>query len=394
MTKLERIVVVGASAAGAGAAHALRSAGYSGALVLVGEEADLPYDRPPLSKQALLGQWEPERLQLFDAAEYDRLGIELMLGRRAAALDVDRRTLRLDDGEHLTFDGLIIATGSSARSIPGLSSSPNVHSVRTIHDALKMRKVFESKDTRLAVIGAGFVGTELAATARTSGLPVSLIDSAANPLEPRLGPAVGKLLTQLHRARGVDMRMAVSVEAAVRSEPGARISALHLSDGTTVECDEVVVAIGATPNVDWLKSSRLQLGNGVQCDECCRSSGGIYAAGDVAEWFHPGYGRRMRIEHRTNAAEQALAVATNMLGGHVPYAPMPFFWSDQYESKLQMFGVASNSLNVRVLYGALDSPTFVLGFYEDDALCGVLSWGALRQARLYVPVIREHWNNF
>ncbi len=394
MNEPERVVVVGASAAGAGAAHALRSAGYGSALVLVGEESDLPYDRPPLSKQALLGQWEPESLQLFDPAGYDRMGIELMLGRRAVQLDVAMRALHLSDGERLTFDRLIIATGSSARSLPWLSSSPNVHSVRTIQDAMKLRKVFESKNTRLAIIGAGFVGTELAATARTSGLTVSLIDAAPNPLETRLGPAVGRLLTKLHRAHGVDLRMGVSVEAPVRSEPGERVSALRLSDGSTVECDAVVVAIGAIPNVDWLKSSGLQLGNGVQCDECCRAVDGIYAAGDVAEWFHPGYGRRMRIEHRTNAAEQALAVATNMLGGSVPYAPMPFFWSDQYETKLQMFGMVSRTDQVRMLYGTLDDPCFVLGFYEDDSLSGVLSWGAPKQARQLIPVLRSHWKNF
>lgn len=394
MNEPGRVVVVGVSAAGAGAAHALRSAGYSSTLVVVGEESDLPYDRPPLSKQALLGQWRPESLQLFDPAEYDRMGIELMLGRRAVQLDVASRILHLSDGERLTFDRLIIATGSSARSLPWLSSSPNVHSVRTIQDAVKLRTVFESKNTRLAVIGAGFVGTELAATARTSGLTVSLIDSAPNPLETRLGPTVGRLITRLHRAHGVDLRMGVTVEAPVRSAPGEQIKALRLSDGSTVDCDAVVVAIGAIPNVDWLKGTGLQLANGVQCDECCRVVDGIYAAGDVAEWFHPGYGRRMRIEHRTNAAEQALAVATNLLGGNVPYAPMPFFWSDQYDIKLQVFGTIANGEDVRLLHGTLEDPCFVLGFYEDDSLSGVLSWGASKQARQLIPVLRSHWRRF
>jgi NADPH-dependent 2,4-dienoyl-CoA reductase/sulfur reductase-like enzyme len=187
--------------------------------------------------------------------------------------------------------------------------------------------------------------------------------------------------------------MGVSVEAPVRTAPGQRVEAIRLSDGSTVECDEVVVAIGATPNVNWLKSSGLQLGNGVQCDERCRVVDGIYAAGDVAEWFHPGYGRRMRIEHRTNAAEQALAVATNMLGGNVAYAPMPFFWSDQYETKIQVFGAPTQSDDVRMLYGTLDDACFVLGFYEDDVLSGVLSWGASRQARQFIPVLRSHWRS-
>jgi len=394
VTHPERIVVVGASAAGAGAAHALRSAGYGGTLLLVGEERDLPYDRPPLSKQALLGPWQPQSLQLFDSAEYDRLGIDLMLGRRAVQLDIETRALQLEDGERLNFDGLIIATGSSATSLPWLSSSPNVHSVRTIKDAIKLRRVLESKNTRLAVIGAGFVGTELAATGRTAGLAVSLIDSASSPLEARLGSTVGGLLAHLHRARGVDLRMGVGVEAPVRSGPGERIEALRLSDGSTVECDEVVVAIGATPNVDWLKTSGLQLGNGVQCDERCRAFDGIYAAGDVAEWFHPGYGRRMRIEHRTNAAEQALAVATNMLGGNIAYAPMPFFWSDQYDVKIQVFGLARKTDEVRMLYGTLDDPCFVVGFYEDEGLRGVLSWGASRQARQFITALRGQWKSF
>lgn len=156
----------------------------------------------------------------------------------------------------------------------------------------------------------------------------------------------------------------------------------------------MVVAIGATPNVDWLKTSGLQLGNGVQCDERCRAFDGIYAAGDVAEWFHPGYGRRMRIEHRTNAAEQALAVATNMLGGNIAYAPMPFFWSDQYDVKIQVFGLARKTDEVRMLYGTLDDPCFVVGFYEDEGLRGVLSWGASRQARQFITALRGQWKSF
>jgi 3-phenylpropionate/trans-cinnamate dioxygenase ferredoxin reductase subunit len=390
----ERIVVVGASAAGASAAHALRAAGYGGALALVGEESDLPYDRPPLSKQALLGPWQPEKLQLINAAGYSEMAIDLVLGSRAVQLDLDQRTVRLSDGERLAFDGLIIATGSSPRMLPSLSAAVNVHSLRTTGDAMKLRQVFEKKNARLAVIGAGFVGTELAATARMAGLSVTLIDSAANPLEARLGPTVGKLLTQLHRAQGVDLRMGVSMEGAVGSLPGQRIEALRLSDGSMVECDAVVVAIGAAPNIDWLKNSGLQLGNGVECDSFCRVAEGIYAAGDVAEWLHPGYGRRLRIEHRTNAAEQAVAAAKNMLGANTPYAPMPFFWSDQYEAKLQMHGVVSHTNDVRVLHGTLDDARFALGFYAHESLTGVLSWGAPKQARQWIPVLRSHWKSF
>lgn len=394
MKEQGRIVVVGASAAGASAAHALRAEGFAGALTLVGEEPDLPYDRPPLSKHALLDQWQPEKLHLFNATTYGEMAIDLVLGNRAAHLDLDGRAVCLANGKRLEFDGLVIATGSTPRTLPQLSEATNVHSLRTTGDAIRLRQVFDKPNARLAVIGAGFIGTELAATARLAGVEVSLIDSASNPLEARLGANVGRMLGRMHRDRGVDLRMGVTVESSIRSSSGGRIDALLLSDGSTIEPDAIVVAIGAAPNIEWLRGSGLPLGNGVECDACCRVVDGIYAAGDVAEWLHPGYGRRLRIEHRTNAAEQAAAAAKNMLGASTLFAPMPFFWSDQFEVKLQMHGVVSHTDDVRVLYGSIDDPRFVIGFYANERLTGVLSWGAAKQARQWIPTLKSHWETF
>lgn len=394
MIKPNRIVIVGASAAGAGAAVALRSTGYRGELILVGKEAELPYDRPPLSKRALLGEWNPESFQLYPAAQFAEMGIVFKRGRNAEELDARARIVQLNDGERLEFDALVIATGVAARSLTSIPAAENVHSIRTLADAQKLREVFEKKDTRLVIVGAGFIGTELAATARTAGLAVTLVDEAHHPLERRLGSVVGKLIGTLHSSHGVSLQMNASIEKVNWTETADRVRSLVLSDGNVVEADEVVVAVGAIPNTEWLAGSGLETGNGVQCDEYCCAAEGIYGAGDVAEWLHLGYGRRLRTEHRTNATEQAMAVAENMLGNPSPYAPMPFFWSDQYQEKLQMYGTASGVEEVRVLHGSLDETSFTLGLYAEDRLCGVLGWNAPRQARQQVPTLRSYWEKF
>jgi len=387
---LGSVVIVGASAAGTHALRALRSAGYAGGVTLIGDEAELPYDRPPLSKQALRDPWQPEKLQLCPAEGYRQMAVNLMLGRRAIELDRQAREVVLDDGARVPFERLLIATGCAAKTLPMFAHAENVYTLRTVGDALKLRRLFETK-ARLAIIGAGFVGTEVAATAVLAGMSVALLDSGTHPLEVRLGPMVGARIGELHQRNGVDLRMRAGVESPLWSASGRHVCAIRLRDGSALECDAVIVAVGASPNIEWLRSSGLHIGNGVECDEFCRAAEGIYAAGDVAEWFHPGFERRMRVEHRTNAAEQASVAAVNLLGGNTSYSPVPFFWSDQYNVKLQVHGTASLASDVRELHGQADQDSFVLGYFENERLTGVLSWNAFRQAREWIPRIKAHW---
>ncbi|MGX1101427.1 NAD(P)/FAD-dependent oxidoreductase [Amorphus sp. MBR-141] len=373
-----RIVVVGASAAGVSAVEALRAAGYAGRLTLVGAERGLPYDRPPLSKHLLAGAWEPERLLLRPAERYREIGVETRFGMRATGLDPQRRTIELETGDEIAFDGLIIATGASAIRLPLLDGLGGAYLLRTLDDALALQTLFRT-GPRLAIVGAGFLGAEAAAVARSAGLEVTLIDPAAAPLAVRLGSALGAKVAELHRGHGVDLKMGVQVRGAVRS--GNRVVGLELSDGTTSPCDAVIVAVGSRPDVDWLRSSGLPLGNGVECDCRCRAAEGIYAAGDVASWMHRGYGARIRIEHRSNAAEQAAVAARNLLGADEDFVPVPYFWSDQYDVKLQAYGLFPPGAEVHYLHGTPGSDCFVMAYTHEGRVTGAVGWNAPRPIR-------------
>lgn len=384
-------VIVGASAAGFHALKALRSAGYDGALTLIGEEPEPPYDRPPLSKQALKDAWQPDKFQLGSAEIYQELAIDLVLGRRAIQLNREAREIVLSDGRHVPFERLLIATGCSAKTLPLFADAENVYTLRTINDALKLRRLFET-NARIVVVGAGFVGTEVAASAAQVGMSVTLLDPAAHPLETRLGPLVGKRVGDLHQRNGVKLHMRSGIEGVTWTPAGNTISAIRLRGGSILECDAVVIAVGAAPNIDWLRNCGLGIGNGIECDEFCCAAEGIFAAGDVAEWFHRGYGRRMRTEHRTNAAEQAAVATMNMLGRPVPYMPVPFFWSDQYNVKIQVHGTMPPGSEARELYGkASEDSSFVIGYFEGERLTGVLSWNAFKPARDWIPKIKADW---
>ena len=374
MADLSRIVVVGASVAGYGAIQELRKAGYDGALTLVGAEDRLPYDRPPLSKQVLAGDWEPDRV---DFRLPDTLDIELRLGSAASALDLGERTLRLASGADLPYDGLIIATGAAPRQLPGSESIEGVHVLRTLDDCLAVRAAFE-QGARVAVVGAGFIGCEVAATARRRGLEVSLIEALPLPLAGALNPEIGQACADLHRAHGVDLRCGVMVEGI---DGGQRAERLRLSDGSTVEADVVVVGIGVTPATAWLQSSGLTLDDGVVCDSTCMAAPGVYAAGDVARWYNPRYARLMRIEHWTNAMEQGRAAARNLLAGPEdaePYDHLPYFWSDQYDTSIQLAGRTDGSDEFRVVRGSLEDGEFIALFRSGERIAGLLSFGLAR----------------
>ncbi|MEU1405432.1 FAD-dependent oxidoreductase [Streptomyces sp. NPDC005728] len=362
---MNRIVVVGASAAGLAAAETFRREGYDGTLTLVGDEPHPPYDRPPLSKQVLAAAWPPERVRLRPPAGLAALGLDLRLGTAATGLDAAERTLRLADGRQLPYDGLVIATGVRPRRLPG----EGAHVLRTLDDALNLRDRLRP-GVRLVVVGAGFLGTEAAAVAVTLGARVTLLEPAPVPLAHVVGEEVGRVLSRVHLERGVDLRTGVTVREV--TEEGVR-----LGDGREVEADEVLVAVGSLPNTEWLAGSGLTVADGVVCDAYCAAAPGVYAAGDVARWHHPHFGVPMRIEHRIHAAEQGMAAARHLLDPEArkPFAPVPYFWSDQYDLRIQAYGYLRGHDELAVVGGDLAEGRFVAAYRNGDRLTGALAVG-------------------
>ena len=371
---MRNVVVVGGGAAGVAAVETLRREGYDGALTLLCGEPVLPYDRPPLSKQVLTGAWDHQRTRLRQREQYADLGVRL-LHARARELDPAGRTVRLDDGTGLDYDGLVIATGARPRRLPGDAHlAPGVHVLRDRPDATDLRTAFEAGG-RVVIVGAGFLGLEVAAAARSLGLDVTVVDPLDQPMLRQVGPAIAPVVAGLHRDRGVDLRLGAGV-AAIRGAEGGGAQ-VELTDGTRLPADCVLVSIGAVPEVDWLRGSGLPLGDGVECDQYCKAAPGVYAAGDVASWFNPRYGRRMRLEHRMNATEQGTAAARNLLHGDTrPFAPLPYFWTDQYDVKIQGHGLLGPEAEVTIEEGSPADGRFVATFREEGRLMGVLGWNA------------------
>ncbi|MFD5012730.1 NAD(P)/FAD-dependent oxidoreductase [Streptomyces chartreusis] len=362
---MRRIVVVGASAAGLAAAETLRREGYDGTLTLIGDEPLGPYDRPPLSKQLLAGEWEPRRLDLRTPDDLAGLDLDLRLGVPATGLRLADTEVDLGDGSSVPYDGLIIATGVRPRRLPGAGG----HVLRTLDDAMRLRERLVP-GRRLVVVGAGFLGAEAAAVARRLGCEVTLLEPAAVPLAHAVGARVGEMLTDAHRERGVDLRCGVTVTEVTGH-------GVRLADGELVEADEVLTAVGSLPNTDWLGGSGLTVGDGVVCDEYCGAARNVCVAGDVARWFNPLFGRSMRIEHRTNAAEQGMAAARNLLRPEArkPFAPVPYFWSDQYDMKIQAYGYLRGHDEVAVVEGDVAERRFVAVYRTGDRVAGALAVG-------------------
>ncbi|MFF0730890.1 NAD(P)/FAD-dependent oxidoreductase [Streptomyces chartreusis] len=362
---MRRIVVVGASAAGLAAAETIRREGYDGTLTLVGDEPLAPYDRPPLSKQLLSGEWEPGRLDLRTPDDLAGLELDLRLGVPATGLRLADAEVDLGDGSAVPYDGLIIATGVRPRRLPGAGG----HVLRTLDDAMRLRDRL-APGRRLVVVGAGFLGAEAAAVARRLGCEVTLLEPAAVPLAHAVGRMVGEMLTDAHREQGVDLRCGVTVTEVTGH-------GVQPSDGELIQADEVLTAVGSLPNTDWLVGSGLTVGDGVVCDEYCEAARNVYAAGDVARWFNPLFGRSMRIEHRTNAAEQGMAAARNLLRPEArrPFAPVPYFWSDQYDMKIQAYGYLRGHDEVAVVEGDVAERRFVAVYRAGDQVAGALAVG-------------------
>jgi len=384
--RLERIVVVGASLAGVHAAAAIRRDGFEGELVVIDAQTHEPYDRPPLSKELLVGRMSPADLTLRAA---EGLGASWRRGARATALDLDAAgggVVRLDGAgpDEVGFDGLVIATGAEPRTLPGTEGLAGVGVLRTLDDAVALRTALDDGVSSLAVVGAGFIGLEVAASARQRGVDVTVIEPLDQPLGRVLGPDVGAALARIHRAHGVDLRLGVGVESVAgtgTADDAERIT-LTLTDGSVLDAERVVVGIGVVPATGWLEGSGLTLDNGVVCDATLSAGPGVVAAGDIARWPSARAGRLVRVEHWDHAVGSGEAAARRLLGGpDVPaFDPVPWFWSDQYDTKIQLVGFASpaggspgdgTTLHQEVV-GSLDDDRFAVVYGRSGVATAVL----------------------
>lgn len=387
MARLETVVVVGASLAGLRAVEALRRRGFEGRILVVGAEPQRPYDRPPLSKEILTGKWDAGRTVLRKPETWDELAADWRLGVRATALDLPGRELHLDGGDTLAWDGLVIATGAAPRHLPGTPNLAGIHVLRTLDDALAIRAALEA-GARVCVVGAGFIGAEVAASARSLGLDVAMVEALPVPLERSIGAEMGRYLADVHRDQGVDLHCGVGVSGFEGSD---RVGRVLLEDGSKLDADLVVVGIGVAPETGWLEGSGLELDDGVVCDARCAAAPNVVAAGDVARWHNPLFDETMRVEHWTNATEQADAAVDRLLDGEAapPYAPVPYFWSDQHGLKIQFAGRARPGDDMRLVDGSLEERRFVMVYEREKRVVGVLGVNRPRLVMKWRRSIRE-----
>lgn len=366
----DHIVVVGASLAGLRAIETARDLGYDGRITLVGDERHLPYDRPPLSKEVLRdGPHGTAHVLPSSARLAEELGVELKLGQPATALDADARTLEIGGAETVSYDAALIATGVRPRSLPRQHDLDGVHLLRTVDDAAAIHAALE-RGARTVVVGGGFIGAEVASAAVQRDLPVTIVEAAEVPLVRAVGTAAGRILSRLHALNGVELQCGVGVTEIVGSQ---RVEGVRLTNGSELPADLVVVGIGAAPNTEWLQGSSLTLDDGVLCDVELRAAPGVWAAGDVARWASPIFGRPLRLEHWTNAGEQAAHAVSNLLSPYdaTPYDHVPYFWSDWYGHRIQSAGLPVG--DPVLVSGSWEGDGFVALYREGDLLRGVLT---------------------
>ncbi len=400
------VVVVGASLAGWRAVETLRTEGFEGTISLVGDEQHLPYDRPPLSKQVLAGTWPPEKAVLADKRRSSELRVHEVLGRPAVGLDVAGRSVTLDDGTILHGDGIVVATGAAPRRLPGtedLSERDGVFTLRTLDDSIALRAALtRTESARVVVIGAGFIGAEVASTCAGLGCRVTVLEALDIPLRTVLGPMLGEHCASLHTAHGVDLRTSVSVQGVRKAgaavgggagDGGAGGLVIDLAGSDPVEADVVVVGIGVAPAVGWLAASGLIVDNGVVCDDRLFAADGIVAAGDVARWLwrHPEGEDLIRIEHWQVAAEAGVAAARSLFAGRAdapPFSPVPYFWSDQFGIRFQVLGSPRGDDEVQVVEGSFEEGKFVALFGRAGRLRAVMAIGKPRQLMGYRSLLQ------
>ena len=368
---IRRVVVVGASLAGVRAAETLRAEELAEEIVVVGDEPHQPYDRPPLSKDVLTAL-EPPEVGLRNAQGLD---VTWELGVGAASLELAEQTVHLTDGRSLAYDGLVLACGARARVLPGTEEMARVSALRTLDDARSLRAALVAGAERVLVVGAGFIGAEVAASCRSRGVEVVMVEPLEQPLVRVLGAAVGSLIADLHRSNGVNVRLGVGVDSMAEDGVGGKVE-VRFSDGTIESFDHVVVGIGVVPNTGWLDGSGLTIDDGIVCDETTLAAPGVVAAGDVAGWPNPLFGELMRVEHWEHAldmgahAARRLATPDDQAG---PYAPVPWFWSDQYDRKLQLAGRVLPTDEVVLVAGSVDDMRFCALYGRDGKVSGVLA---------------------
>jgi 3-phenylpropionate/trans-cinnamate dioxygenase ferredoxin reductase component len=365
-----RVVIVGAGAAGDAAAEALRKAGFDGPVVLVGRDPHPAYHRPYLSKQFLRDELPVERVQLRRPEDYEKLGIEWLGGRSAVSASRSESTLTLDDGRSVRFDQLVLATGGSPRWLQGVPRLANVYALRTLDDGVVLKQALAAAHRPL-VIGAGFIGAEVAASARAMGKDVLVVEVAPVPLARALGEEMGEVYARIHRERGVDLRLSTSVREWITG--GERVQAVELSDGAREEVDLVLVAVGIEPELALARELGLPLGGGgVLVDGTLRAEPEITCAGDIAAHLHPVYGRHLRVEHWQVARKQGQAAGEAIASGARPYEELPWFWSDQYDVNLQYLGHAA-TFDQTVWRGDRGGGRFSVFYLKDGRIEAVLA---------------------
>ncbi len=384
---MQNIVIVGASLAGTRAAETLRSGGFTGTITMVGAEAQKPYDRPPLSKNYLAGDWDEERVALRKPEALDELNLTWKLGVAATALDTAEKSVTLADGSIISYDGLIIATGGDVRRLPNQPAIAGVHTLRTLDDATALRDEI-AEGTKVVVIGAGFIGLEAAATAKKRGADVTVLEGLEAPLIRAMGAEMGAAIGAVHERNGVRVMCSVHV-ASING--GAKVTGVTLASGETIPADVVIVGIGVSPATTWLESSGLTLRDGVVCNANLNAGPEmVFVAGDVLRWPNALFAdveADMRVEHWTNAAEQGAVAATNLLAAmnaqpQMPYEVVPFFWSDQFDARIQCLGRPSANARVDVVAGNPSDGKWCSIYSVNDRLTAVLG---VSQPKLVMP---------
>jgi 3-phenylpropionate/trans-cinnamate dioxygenase ferredoxin reductase subunit len=381
----ERLVIIGAALTGGTAAVTLRNEGFEGSLTLIGSERHLPYERPPLSKSFLRGETPFEDALVQPEAFYRDNGIELRLGETATAIDTSAKIVGLESGDQVPFDRLLLATGARNRRfpIPGLDL-PGVHSLRTVDEAEALREEI-SPGRRAVVVGMGFIGSEVTASLRQRGVEITAVDGGTVPLERVMGQEVGGVLAGIHRDHGVDL---VFRDQLAALEGDDRVERVVTRAGRTLECDFAVVGVGVQPVAELAAEAGIEVDNGVLVDELCRTSvTSVYAAGDVANHYHPVFRRRIRTEHWQNARRQGRAAALNMLGKAVPYDEIHWFWSDQYDHNLQYAGFHTEWDDI-VVRGSLEDRKFAAFYLKDGRVQAVVAIDRGREVMRSMPLIK------
>jgi len=373
---MDHVAVVGASLAGLRTVESLRREGFEGQITVIGAEDALPYDRPPLSKQFLVDDWEEEKLALSRNG-VEELKADWKLGVSAVSLDAEKRSVTLDSGEVVEADAIILATGTKARRLPFGQDLDGVLELRTLADARRLRTAI-AETPRVVVVGAGFIGMEVAASCRKKGLDVTVVEPLPAPLIRGLGPILGERVAATHREQGVAFRLGVGVDG---FEGEGRVSGVRLSDGEVLPAELVIVGVGATPATEWLEGAGLEIDNGVLCDATgATGRDGIYALGDCARWENSRYPERPRFEHWTSAVEQSDVVAKRIVHGTVePFAPVPYVWTDQFDLRIAMAGEIQEGDEMHVCLGSIEDEKFLVLFGRDGQLAAAVGFKRPRQ---------------